>query len=596
MDAISRRDIDFLLHDWLRVETLAAHPRFEGQSREDYDAVLDLAGKIAAKLGESWKISDSEEPRLDQDGLVRVQPDLREGVQEYFASGLQLSSVDEAHGGMQLPFVVSMGIAAQCMAANVAAAAFPMLSTANARVTTAFGTEAQIAAFAAPLHSGEAMGTMCLSEPDVGSSLGDITTKARAEGEDDLGRRHRIFGRKMWISVGDQDVAPQTIHLVLAKIEREDGTLPPGSKGISLFLVPKILPDGARNDVQVIGLNHKMGYRGTPNTLLNFGEGDRFQPGGDAGAVGWLIGAPGQGLAIMFQMMNEARISVGLGAAALTYRGYLASKTYAEERVQGRPLDDKRAEKPVPLTRHADVRRMILAQKAAAEGALALCLYAAKLADLGESEDAAEREKAEGLLGILTPIVKTWPSEMGLIANQHAIQIHGGYGYTRDFDVEQIYRDNRLNPIHEGTTGIQGLDLLGRKMLFDGMKSFALLMAEIRGEIAACADGPLSAQAAALEGACAQVEAAAAKAAEGDPAAALTHGSQVLHAMGHLVVGWLWLSQTRAAQGAGDDALAQAKLWACRYFFAYEAPMIAAWLAPLMAGDDTTGAVPEAAL
>ena len=601
MDAISRRDLDFLLHDWLRVEDLTALPRFEGQSRADYDAVMDLGQTIAGKLGESWKISDSEEPRLDQDGLVRVQPALRDGVREYFASGLQLSSVDEGLGGMQLPFAISVGIAAQCMAANVAAAAFPMLSSANARVTAACGTDAQVEAFAAPLHSGEAMGTMCLSEPDVGSSLGDITTRARAEGEDRYGLRHRIFGRKMWISVGDQDVAPQTIHLVLAKIENADGTLPPGSKGISLFIVPKLLPEdagGARNDVQVIGLNHKMGYRGTPNTLLNFGEGDRFRPNGEAGAVGWLIGKPGQGLAIMFQMMNEARISVGLGAAALAYRGYLASKAYAEERVQGRPLDDKRAPKPVPLTRHADVRRMILGQKAVAEGALALCLHAAKLSDIAQAHpDAAEREKAESLLGILTPVVKTWPSEMGLAANHEAIQIHGGYGYTRDFDVEQIYRDNRLNPIHEGTTGIQGIDLTGRKMLFDGLKSFDLILAEMRGEAAAAkGDAALAGFAAALEAECERVEGVVRAVAGRDPASVLAHGTHMLHAFGHLCVAWTWLSMTRAARAGADPALAEGKLWACRFFFAYELPRIAAWLAPLAAGDDTTETVPESAL
>ena len=400
----------------------------------------------------------------------------------------------------------------------------------------------------------------------------------------------------MWISGGGQDIVGNTIHLVLAKIPGADGRLPPGAKANSLFVVPTVLPEtlgGARNDVVVAGLNHKMGYRGIPNCLLNFGEGGE-------GALGWLVGEAGDGMRIMFQMMNEARINVGLGAAALAYRGYLQSRAYAAERRQGRPLGRKAEGAPVPILQHPDVRRMVLAQKAIAEGALALCLYSAKLVDLAEhGADESERARAKALLDLLTPVTKTWPSEMGLVANHLAIQIHGGYGYTRDFDLEQISRDNRLNPIHEGTTGIQALDLLGRKMLFDGFRSFDVFLEEVRATAAEAAKieglGPF---AAILLGEARRIEALArAEARSEDPARALANATPFLFAFGHLAVGWLWLDMAlTAASSDGDDPVRRGKGVACRYFYEYEMPMIAAWLAPLGSRSDLTARVEESLL
>jgi hypothetical protein len=333
-----------------------------------------------------------------------------------------------------------------------------------------------------------------------------------------------------------------------------------------------------------------MGYRGIPNCLLNFGEGGE-------GALGWLVGRAGDGMRIMFQMMNEARINVGLGAAALAYRGYLVSRAYAAERRQGRPLDRKGEGAPVPILAHPDVRRMVLAQKAIAEGALALCLYSAKLVDVSENaQDEAERTRAKALLDLLTPVTKSWPSEMGLLANHLAIQIHGGYGYTRDFDVEQIYRDNRLNPIHEGTTGIQALDLLGRKMLFDGLRSFEIFLDALRETAAGAAKiGGLATFAATLADQASRVEALVRREAQsGDPVRALGNATPFLYAFGHLVVGWLWLDMARtAARSGGDETVRNGKRVACRYFYEYEMPMIDAWLAPLHARSELTALVDE---
>jgi alkylation response protein AidB-like acyl-CoA dehydrogenase len=595
MGVLDRTDLDFLLFDWLGIEHLAGTARHAGQDRADYTAFLDLGGRIAKDhFLPCYKISDREEPALGPDGRVMVQPQLAAAVRTYLDAGLHLAGVELDHGGMQFPMSVVTAMMAEIMAANVAGSGFLMLSAANSRLIRDHGTPRQIELFAGPQHEGRALGTMCLSEPDTGSSLGDIVTRAVADGDDDIGRRYRITGRKMWISAGDQDIVPGLTHLVLAKIADADGSLPAGSKGISLFIVPRVLPDGGENDVTVIGLNHKMGYRGTPNCAVNFGDG-HFRPGGKAGAVGYLLGQSGQGLAIMFQMMNEARINVGLSGAAIASRAYLLARDYARARTQGRPLQDKKAPKPVAIIHHPDIRRMLLTQRAIAEGSMALCLYCASLVDrIAASHDPAERETAQKLLDLLTPVTKSWPSEQGMIATSHAIQIHGGSGYTRDFDVEQLYRDNRLNPIHEGTTGIQGLDLMGRKLLLDRGQAFCLLCERIAAtEADAVKHAELAGMAETLREIRSRIaDDVATLLAEPDPAAVLAHATTFLQAFGHFVLGWLWLDMTTAARRL-DHPLAEAKLWTCRHFFDSEIPLVAAWLAPLSARSAVTSEIPD---
>ncbi|MGE5145596.1 MAG: acyl-CoA dehydrogenase family protein, partial [Candidatus Eiseniibacteriota bacterium] len=489
MPFIDRATLDFLLYDWLAADALTARPRFAEHSRETFDAVLDLSTRLADEhFAPHYKLSDRLEPSLDGD-TVHVLSEIKDALQAYAEAGLFAASFDEALGGAQIPTLIHTASTAMTMAANIATAAYPMLTVANARLLTTFGTPAQIEVFARPQIEGRWFGTMCLSEPQAGSSLADITTRAVVDGEDVvLGPRYRLFGNKMWISCGNQDASQNILHLVLAKVPGDEGRLGPGLAGISLFAVPKLLPGGEANDVVVAGLNHKMGYRGTANCLLAFGEGTRHRPENAAGAIGYRIGEVGQGLAIMFRMMNEARIAVGVGAAALACRGYRQSLDYARERIQGRAAGAKGAA-PVAIITHPDVRRMLLAQKVNAEGALALVLYCARLVDEeATAADEAARQSAGLLLGLLTPIGKSWPAEFGLAANDLAIQIHGGYGYTRDFDVEQVYRDNRLNPIHEGTHGIQAIDLLGRKILRGNGEALALLGARIAATLDACDD------------------------------------------------------------------------------------------------------------
>jgi alkylation response protein AidB-like acyl-CoA dehydrogenase len=600
---MNRRDLDFMLHEWLDIGALFARPDYSDHSRETIDAMLDLATRIATdKYLPHFKQSDRTEPTLDEAG-VHVLPAVRDAVRATAEAGLFSAGFTAAQGGMDLPataFWASMGI---LQAANVSTSGFMMLTSGNARLIATFGTAAQKAAFAAPQIAGEWCGTMCLSEPQAGSSLADIVTRAEPDGEDDLGPRYRLRGNKMWISGGDHDATPNIVHLVLAKVPGPDGKPVPGTRGISLFIVPKFLPDHrGRNDVVVAGLNHKMGFRGIPNCLLNLGEG-RFTPDGRAGAVGYRVGDIGQGLPIMFQMMNEARIGVGLGAAMLATRGYMLARQYATERTQGRTAAAKSRvdTPPVPIISHADVKRMLLAQKAYAEGALALVLYAGRLVDEARSApDEADRHNAEALLGLLTPVVKTWPSEYGLVANDLAIQVHGGYGYTRDFDVEQLYRDNRLNPIHEGTTGIQGIDLLGRKIL----RERAATLAHFRGLIEATAAeaesfAEISAFAAPLRDAWAGIDAVISDfLALNDDAAALAQATPFMSAFGHAVVAWIWLDQAKAAAHASSDAPEQdqpfyaGKIRACRYFFEAELPKVTTWLAFVAQLSDVASAMP----
>lgn len=459
--------VEFLLFDWLALEQVLARPRFAEHDRGSVLALLDLADRMARDAFlPHYKTGDQIEPRLGPDGDVHVLPEIGAALRAHAEAGFLAAPFEPGHGGLGLPELVHMAATGSFFAANVATAGYAMLTVGNARLLVRHASPAQIAAFVPAQLDGRAFGTMCLSEPQAGSSLADVRTRAVPDGQDDLGQRYRLTGNKMWISGGDQNISQTIHHLVLAKIPDADGSLPAGTRGLSLFIVPKHLPDGSRNDIAVAGLNHKMGYRATSNCLLNFGEGTRFRPDGKPGAVGWLVGAPGQGLAIMFHMMNEARLGVGLGAAALAMRAHLLSVDYARTRVQGR-TDPAGA--PVPIAAHPDVARMLTRQGAIARAALSFILFCARLVDDRDSAATPEaRAGADRLLGLLTPAAKTWTSEWGLEANAIAIQIHGGYGYTRDFDVEQLYRDQRLNPIHEGTTGIQGIDFVGRKLLKEG--------------------------------------------------------------------------------------------------------------------------------
>ncbi|MCZ8382575.1 acyl-CoA dehydrogenase [Mycobacterium sp. CPCC 205372] len=585
---LSRRDLDFLLYEWLQVEELTKSVRFAEHSKETFDGVLDLCEQLAERyFAPHNKKSDANEPTFDGQQVTLI-PEVKRAWDAFATADLLAMGMDADVGGAQLPATVAQAAFAWISAANLATSGYLMLTVANANLLAEFGTAEQIETFVKPMLAGRFSGTMALSETQAGSSLADITMRAEPQPDGS----YRLFGSKMWISGAEHEMTDNIVNLVLAKIPGG----PAGTKGISLFIVPKFLvgDDGAigeRNDVVLAGLNHKMGQRGITNTVLNFGDGTH-RPGGADGAVGYLVGEPHRGITYMFRMMNEARLGVGMGAVALGYTGYLKSVQYARERPQGRPVTAKDPSTPqVPIIEHADVKRMLLAQKAYAEGALALALYCARLVDVSHSaESDGERDAATLLLDILTPVAKSWPSQWCLEANSLAIQVHGGYGYTREYDVEQHYRDNRLNPIHEGTHGIQSLDLLGRKVTQRGGASLAALGEAIAGTVAAADSirGEAAELAAALNGMWRRlVEVTSAMFASGDVEAAMANSVVYLEAFGHLVIAWMWLEQFVAAHSECGDFY-DGKRQAARYFFRYELPCIAPQLDLLESLDRTT--------
>lgn len=604
-----RTTLDFLLYEWLDVNQLQQRERFADHSQETFDAVLDTCERIAReKYAPFNRLVDTEEPRFDGDKVILPQA-THDAQKAYAESGMLSAAQDYEIGGMQLPYTVEAAANTFFAMASVSMGS-GLLTVGNANLLMAHGSELQKQVFALNEFSGRWSGTMCLSEPQAGSSLSDVMTRATPDGaafqQDPLGARYRLKGNKMWISAGEHELTENIIHLVLAKIPGPDGKLIPGVKGISLFIVPKKMVNtegqltGVRNDVALAGLNHKCGWRGTTNTLLNFGEG-KFKVSTDntdsdgSGAVGYLVGEPGRGLGYMFHMMNEARIGVGLAATMLGMAGYEASLEYAKNRPQGRPVAGgtqkvvkDAAQAQVRIIEHADIKRMLLAQKSYCEGALALELYCAKLVDEQHTGSTENADEARLLLEVLTPIAKSWPSEWCLEANSLAIQIHGGYGYTRDFPVEQYWRDNRLNMIHEGTHGIQGMDLLGRKVLMEegrGVKLLAARMLKTAQKAQALPD--LAEDAKALTTALQKVTQATQMAwSTGQPQEALANAVPYLQAFGHLVLAWIWLDVSASCRGEASPKQTGRQA-AAKYFYRYELPKIDAWL-NVVGGRDMT--------
>ena len=594
---IPRRDLDFQVFEVLDAGSLCGLPRYAEHDRSVFDGVIDTAYRIAGERFAPYAAAcDIEEPRI-VDGRIRMIPETRAAFAAYNEACFTAATFDVADGGLQLPLLIARATSAVFAGANVAFHSYMSLTAGAADLLLTFGNQEQRRRYVRPMLEGHYTGTMCLSEPQAGSSLADIRCQALCQDDGS----YRLSGSKMWISGGDHDLAETIVHLVLARIPGA----PPGVRGISLFVVPRNRIDaggavGENNDVRLAGLNHKMGWRGTTNAVLSFGEQGRCRAE--------LVGQEHHGLEYMFQMMNAARISVGMNAVALGYAGYTHSLAYARERLQGRPLGAKDpASPPVPILRHGDVRRMLLAQKCWVEGGLALVLYCARLSDEERcAAGPAERRRLHLLLELLTPIAKSWPSEYCLEANKLAIQVHGGYGYARDYPVERLYRDNRLNLIHEGTHGIHGLDLLGRKVAMQGGAAFRDLVLQVTQTItAARARAELAEHAESLSVALADAAlttdilvAAAAR----DPERALANATLYLDSLGHVVVAWRWLIQALTAAralpaaGAADRDFYAGKLAACRYFFRYELPRLTPALALLRSLDDTALGIPDAGL
>ncbi|MFL1541983.1 acyl-CoA dehydrogenase [Pseudomonas sp. O39] len=586
---LSSRNLGFELYEVLDAEGLTQRERFAEHNRETFDAAISTARSIAEKFfAPHNRKNDENEPRYE-DGKAILIPEVKPAVDAFLEAGFLNAARSFEAGGMQLPTLLSQACFAHFQSANAASTSYPFLTMGAANLIESFGTEEQKQRFLQPMIDGRFFGTMALTEPHAGSSLSDIRTRAEPAADGS----YRLKGNKIFISGGDHPLSENIVHMVLAKLP----DAPAGVKGISLFIVPKFLVNddgslGARNDVLLAGLFHKMGWRGTTSTALNFGD--------NGNCVGYLVGKPHQGLSCMFQMMNEARIGVGMGAVMLGYAGYLYSLEYARERPQGRLPDSKDpSTAPVSIIQHADIKRMLLTQKAYVEGAFDLGLYAARLFDDTTTlATDAERKHAHELLDLLTPIVKSWPSEFCLKANELAIQILGGHGYTREYPVEQYYRDNRLNPIHEGTHGIQSLDLLGRKLAQNGgagLKQLIRLIAETAAR--AQEHSSLTALREPLEHLVARLQSVTigllTDLAQGKVNSSLANSALYLKVFGHTVIGWRWLEQAiRAEEGLGkgnaaDVAFYKGKLQAARYFLTWEVPSCHHELAILEARDDT---------
>ncbi|HGM5553415.1 TPA: acyl-CoA dehydrogenase [Pseudomonas putida] len=593
---LSSRNLAFELYEVLDAEGLTRRERFAEHNRETFDAAIGTARSIAEKyFAPHNRKGDENEPRYES-GQAMLIPEVKPAVDAFLEAGFLNAARSFEAGGMQLPTLLSQACFAHFQAANAATTSYPFLTMGAANLIESFGTDEQKQRFLQPMIDGRFFGTMALTEPHAGSSLSDIRTRAEPASDG----TYRLKGNKIFISGGDHPLSENIVHMVLAKLP----DAPPGVKGISLFIVPKFLVNddgslGQRNDVLLAGLFHKMGWRGTTSTALNFGD--------NGECVGYLVGKPHHGLSYMFQMMNEARIGVGMGAVMLGYAGYLYSLEYARERPQGRVPDSKDpTTAPVAIIQHADVRRMLLTQKSYVEGAFDLGLYAARLFDDTTTlETEAERKQAHELLDLLTPIVKSWPSEFCLKANELAIQILGGHGYTREYPVEQYYRDNRLNPIHEGTHGIQSLDLLGRKLAQNGgagLKQLIRLIADTAER--ATAYESLTALREPLEKLVARLQAVTigllTDLAQGKINSSLANSALYLKVFGHTVIGWRWLEQAiRAEEGLAKGNTADAdfykgKLQAARYFLTWEVPGCHHELALLEARDDTCLAMRDA--
>ncbi|MAC14222.1 MAG: acyl-CoA dehydrogenase [Alcanivorax sp.] len=581
---LDRRDLSFQLFEVLDTDTLFQRPRFAEHSRETIEAALDTAEKLAReKFANHNSLADKDEPTF-VDGKVVMRPEVKTAFDAYINAGFLSSRASFEEGGMQLPEIAAAACKGMFTCVNPSSTGYAFLTAAAANVIRNFASDTLRSQFLEPMMAGRFTGTMALTEPHAGSSLADIRTRAVPQ-EDGS---YRLKGNKIYISGGDNELADNIVHLVLAKIPGG----PEGVKGISLFVVPKYRLDaqgnpGERNDVVLAGLIHKLGYRGTTSTALTFGDNDDCH--------GYLVGEAHQGLRYMFQMMNEARVGVGFGAAVLGYRGYRYALDYARDRLQGRHPDDADFSKPqVPIIEHADVKRLLLTQKAYAEAAIAMSLYGYRLVDDIETGDEAAAKDAHLLLDLLTPVLKSWPSEFGVKANDMAIQVFGGAGYTREYPVEQVWRDNRLNPIHEGTTGVQGMDLLGRKVWMANGKGLQLLAQRILADVDNATDDRCQPFAQALKAMLPRVEAATTAAgklmAEQGPRMALSNANAYLQLMGHTVAAWMWLRQANAAAALDapeDKDFAQGKLQAAQYFFHWELPRVELDAQRLIDADDT---------
>jgi alkylation response protein AidB-like acyl-CoA dehydrogenase len=470
-------DMSFVLQHLAGLDALAALPGCEAAEMDLVEAVLGEAGRLAAEVVAPLNRTGDLQGSVLENGAVRTPDGFREAYRRFVDGGWNALPFDPGYGGQGLPWCVAMAVQEMWQSANMAFALCPLLNQGAVDALQTHGTPAQKALYLPRMISGAWTGTMNLTEPQAGSDVGAARTRAEPDGD-----RYRIVGQKVFITYGDHDLAENIVHLVLARLP----DAPAGTKGLSLFLVPKILVDadgtlGPRNDVRCARLEHKLGIHASPTALMAYGE--------DGGAVGYLLGEENRGMACMFTMMNNARLSVGLQGLAVAERAYQQARAYALERVQGRDLTQPNG--PVTIVHHPDVRRMLLSMKARIEAMRALAYVTAADHDRARrAPNAAERARHQRRVDLLTPVIKAWCTDQGCAIASTALQVHGGMGYVEETGVAQHYRDARIAPIYEGTNGIQAMDLLTRKVVRDEGAAMDELLADVRCDAAALAEVP----------------------------------------------------------------------------------------------------------
>jgi butyryl-CoA dehydrogenase len=570
---ISRQTLNFMLFEMLEIQNLSKHEYFNEYNKEALDMVLGTANKIAADIMRPYLREMDKNSPVYKNGNVSVHPVVRTFMRRCGEIGFISAHFSFEDGGQQLPYTIVAAFNYIFAAANYSLGVYPGLTSGAANLIITSGSPDLKKYYIPKMFTGEWQGTMALTEPGAGSSLSDIKTKAIPTGEG----FYLIKGQKIFISAGTHDGADNVVNLMLARVEGA----PAGVKGISLFVVPRLRGDGqgglVSNDVTCAGIEHKLGYRGSPITQLSMGENDDCR--------GWLVGDENKGLAYMFQMMNEERINVGIGAAGIASAAYYDSLKYSEERQQGRPLNSRNPADPqCAIINHPDVKRMLLYQKAVSEGSLSLALQLGKYIDLKKVSPAEEIEKLDLLLEFLTPIAKSYPSENGVFSVSAGLQILGGYGYCEDFNLELFFRDSRIHPIHEGTTGIQGQDLLGRKTSMKGGRALELFIAEIKKTISESENyDELESYAVKLDRALTDFEITAGDllntASKGDMEVFLADATLYLEMAGIITIAWQWLMQANCALkqsvNCSDEALKKfysSKIHTMKFFFKYELP------------------------
>lgn len=566
----------FQMHDVHQVERLLSKERFQDHDKESIDIFLEAMKDFSDKEAYPCFREMDEKPAIYKDGIIEVHPQVKVIMEKSGEMGFIGATFDYEDGGVQLPEMVFQAAGFIMDAANNNMSGYPGLTGGAAALVLAYGSQELKDTYTPNMLSGKWGGTMCLTEPQAGSSLSDITTSATPNEDGSF----NIKGQKIFISGGDHEYSENFVHLTLARIEGA----PVGTKGISLFVVPKkrITADGSLegNDVITAGDFQKMGQRGYCTTHLSFGESDDCQ--------GWLVGEPHKGLKYMFKMMNGARISVGKSGASIATAAYYASLQYAKERPQGRRLSNGGKKDLTQgqslIIKHPDVRRMLMLQKAVAEGSLSLVLQASYYHDMENASEGKEKADYNALLELLTPIVKTYPAEMGRISVNNGLQILGGYGFCSEFVLQQYYRDIRIMSLYEGTTGIQSLDLLGRKVTFQNGKAVRLLSKEMQQTIeAATTFDDLKPYAQVLGDKMKLNQKVLSYlipfAMKGDHERFLSDATLYMDFFGTIVIAWQWLKMAVEAKqamvmgnGTYSNEFYEGKIHTMQFFFKYEMP------------------------